>query len=88
MATRLKPIKLTRTHLSLGVDTPSFHTGFVEGLTNGTQRFDLSDSPSEQGIYDIVNNLLEIVLEEGSINESWVRHDCGLIAGWLSRKEV
>jgi hypothetical protein len=88
MAQTLKPIRLTRTHLSLQIDTNSFHSGYIEGLTNGTRRFDLSDSPTEQGIYEIVSNLIEIALEDGGINESWVRHDSGLIAGWLTRHEV
>ena|SRR5260370_50516 len=67
------------------MDTPEFSKGFVEGLTGEYARFGCMQKPPNEGdIVEIIRNLCEIS-QEGWLRESLLRHDAGLIAGWLSR---
>ena len=42
---------------------------------------------TEQDIVSLVRNLVEVG-QEGWLSEEHLRHDCGVIAGWLLRQEV
>jgi hypothetical protein len=67
------------------MDTPEFSKRFVEGLTGEYARFGCMQKPPNEGdIVEIIRNLCEIS-QEGWLRESLLRHDAGLIAGWLSR---
>jgi|SRR6266702_3632091 len=87
MAQKLQPLALIPTaHLSLEINTRDFHTGYVEGLTADTRRFDVRDGASEEGLVEIVRNLIEIG-QEGWLNEEQLRRDVGLLAGWICRRQ-
>jgi len=66
------------------IDTPEFNAGFVEGITGAQNGFHTEQPPTEDGIVEIIRNLTEIAVE-GWLKEGLLRHDVGLIAGWLSR---
>lgn len=91
MAQKLKPVTLvsTRPTRGLQIDTRPFWLGYSEGLRNEQPmpRFDLRDWPNEPGIVEIVLNLCEM-WHDDELTEDQLHHDCGLIAGWLSRLAV
>ncbi len=75
--------------LAVSIDTGAFHAGYVAGMTGVGEncgRYNIACPPTEEGIVDIVRNLCEIA-QEGWLSEKQLRHDAGLIAGWLNRKQ-
>ena len=82
----------TQDSIAVRIDTTSFHTGFVEGLTgerNGRiiPALRLNYPVTEQDIVSVIQNLCEIA-QEGWLKDEQVRHDAGLIVGWLYRPNV
>jgi hypothetical protein len=71
--------------IAVAVNTAAFHNGFVEGLTGEYCRVRLNCPVTEDGIVEIMRNLCEIA-QEGWLKEELLRHDAGLLAGWLSRQ--
>lgn len=76
-----------RNSVVLQADTPAFHAGFLEGQTctrNLTPLLMYEHNITETDIVAIVRNLTEVA-QEGWLTEEHLRHDCGVIAGWLLR---
>jgi hypothetical protein len=76
--------------IAVRIDTTSFHTGFVEGLTGQRDGFPVlpvQRSMTEEDIVSIIVNLCEIA-QEGWLKDEQVRHDAGMIVGWLYRPNV
>jgi hypothetical protein len=74
--------------LVTNIDSDAFLAGFVEGQTDGIQheRFSVVDGPAtEAGLVEVVRNLCE-VFQEGWLTDEQLRHDVGLLAGWLLRE--
>lgn len=74
-----------RQSIAVRIDSPSFHTGFVAGKV-GESGLPLDQPVSEQEIVSIIRNLCEIA-QEGWLREEQLRHDAGMIAGWLARSQ-
>ena len=74
-----------RNSIAVSVSTDAFHSGLVEGLTISTNRFNIVEPVTEDGIVEIVRNLTELA-QEGNLTEIMLRRDCGLIAGWMARE--
>jgi hypothetical protein len=71
--------------IAVAVSTAELHNGFVEGLTGEYRRVRLNCPVTEDGIVESIRNLCEIA-QEGWLKEELLRHDAGLLAGWLSRQ--
>ena len=85
MAQRLDLNSVSTAHLATQIDAHQFRTGFVEGLSGEYTRFPIKQPITENDIVEIVRNLTEIA-QERWLTEDMLRHDCGLIAGWISRQ--
>lgn len=75
--------------IAVQIDSKAFHSGYVAGMTGVGEncgRYNIACPPSEAGIVDIIRNLCEIA-QEGWLSEKQLRHDTGLIAGWLNWKQ-
>lgn len=75
------------TALAVSIYTVAFQHGYVEGLTGVTPEGcppHLRCPIEENDVVDIVTNLVEIALE-GTLTDEQLRHDTGLLAGWISR---
>lgn len=78
-----------RNGVEVQADTQAFSRGFVEGQTglrDGYPVYRIGHPISEQDIFSIIRNLVEID-REGWLREELIRHDAGVIAGWLLRQE-
>jgi hypothetical protein len=76
-----------RQSIAVRIDSPSFHTGFVEGMSGEYAGYPVQMPVAEQDIVSLIRNLCEIA-QEGWLREEQLRHDAGIIAGWLLRQEV
>ena len=79
-----------RQSIAVRIDSPAFHHGFHEGMTgerDGRLTQVYAHPITEQDIVSLVRNLCE-VMSEGWLTEEHLRHDCGVIAGWLLRQEA
>jgi hypothetical protein len=74
MATQLKRPVLAQTQV--------FREGYQSGHKHKDKRFDLTQPISEETTVQIVANLIELALD-GEMNETRLRHDCGLLIGWI-----
>lgn len=75
--------------IAVQMDSKAFHSGYVTGMTGVGEncgRHNIACPPTEAGIVDIIRNLCEIA-QEGWLSDALLRHDAGLIAGWLNRNE-
>ncbi len=70
--------------IAVQMETAAFSKGFTEGLTGEYTRFPIKRPVTESDVVEIVRNLCEIA-QEGWLREDLLRHDAGLIAGWLLR---
>jgi len=78
---------IAKKHNSLTMHSSAdFVQGFYEGLadTQPLPRFDIRYSITEQGILEIVENALAMY-QDGELSEDLLRHDIGLITGWIMR---
>lgn len=80
----------TAATIAVQMESAAFSAGFTAGLT-GTytpgepSRHDTDEPVTEDGIVGIIQNLCEIA-QEGWLTDNLLRHDAGLIAGWLCRQ--
>lgn len=75
--------------LAVVTHTPAFLAGFAEGLT-GIARENcerISACPvDEEDVISVISNLADIA-KEGWLSQDQLRHDAGLLAGWICRAE-
>ena len=67
------------------VDTKQTTAAFQAGLTMGKQgvfRGSVQVAPSEEGIVEIIQNLIEFALE-GHLTEEQLRQDTGIVVGFV-----
>ncbi len=75
--------------IAVQMETAAFRQGLTAGLTgvyapDEPSRFIIDDPVTESDIVGIIQNLCEIA-QEGWLSDRLLRHDAGLIAGWLLR---
>ena len=75
--------------IAVQMESTAFRQGFAAGLTgqyapDEPSRFDIADPVTEDDIVGVIQNLCEIA-QEGWLSDRLLRHDAGLIAGWLLR---
>jgi len=81
-----------RNSIAVAIDTNAFHSGFVEGMTGERDGHTIpalhpGQSITEGDIVAIIRNQCEVA-QEGWLTEEHLRHDCGLVVGWLNRPNV
>lgn len=79
-----------RNSIAVRIDSHSFRSGFVEGLTGQRDGFPVLPVQrpiTEEDVVSIIANLCEIA-QEGWLKDEQVRHDAGMIVGWLYRPNV
>lgn len=76
--------------VAVTIDTNAFHSGFVEGMTGERDGRLVPALHPGQSVTegDIVAIILCEVHTEGWLTEEHLRHDCGLVVGWLYRPHV
>ncbi len=73
--------------IALSSHTPQFQNGFIEGLSGvkpDNCLWPLACPVTEDDIVSVINNLTEIAVE-GWLDQAQLRHDAGLLAGWICR---
>jgi len=67
--------------------TQHFQNGLIEGLSGAIPEnclWNLACPATEDDIVAVVTNLTELATE-GGLSEEQVRHDAGLLTGWIIR---
>ena len=60
-----------------------FRSGYAHGVS-GVNKGIMPSEPTEQAVLSVVQRILAIVEDDGSISDTQLRYECGLLTGYFA----